>query len=158
MNLNPCFIPLDRDRDSHLFSLNNMLYRDSVDGVKFTAHRGAPSRGGSERWWIIEHAPAPLGKDGIPRSDTDGTPVLRSRFYTTSEELNAAWDAARRSWRVRWPSARYREQVEMILSGFEFELCYECGEDLNRHVISPDPLGNAHAWCMDQESQEGKEI
>lgn len=41
----------------------------------------------------------------------------------------------------------YAEEVEIIRHGFTFELCGECGQDLDRHVIAPDPLGHAHAWC-----------
>lgn len=32
---------------------------------------------------------------------------------------------------------------------FEFEVCAECGWDADRHIVSPDPLGNHHAWCAD---------
>ncbi len=48
----------------------------------------------------------------------------------------------------RYPGARYADQVRVIADGFEYESCAECGEDLDRHAISPDPLGNAHAWCL----------
>lgn len=41
----------------------------------------------------------------------------------------------------------FEAEVEMIRQGFEFELCEHCGGDLGDHVISPDPLGHAHAWC-----------
>ncbi len=42
----------------------------------------------------------------------------------------------------------FEEQVEMIRQGFEFEYCPECGGDLGDHIIAPDALGNAHAWCQ----------
>jgi hypothetical protein len=47
-----------------------------------------------------------------------------------------------------YPGARYASQVRTLVDGFEFELCAECGNDLDRHIISPDILGNAEAWCM----------
>lgn len=37
-------------------------------------------------------------------------------------------------------------EVEMIMRGFEFELC-DCGGDLDEHVISAGPFGNAQVWC-----------
>lgn len=43
---------------------------------------------------------------------------------------------------------RYRQQVIDIVESFTYELCDACGEDIDMHVILPDPLGNAHAWCM----------
>jgi hypothetical protein len=42
---------------------------------------------------------------------------------------------------------RWGEQVDIITAGFGFELCGECGRDVDRHRFGPDPLGNAHAWC-----------
>jgi hypothetical protein len=44
---------------------------------------------------------------------------------------------------------RYLDEVEGIVMGFRYSWCEECGLGLNRHVISPGPLGNAHAWCPD---------
>jgi len=42
----------------------------------------------------------------------------------------------------------YADQVIGLADGFEFEFCTECGGDLDVHIIAPDALGNAHAWCM----------
>ncbi len=42
---------------------------------------------------------------------------------------------------------KYRGQVLDLVDSFKYELCHECHLDLSGHVISPDPLGNAHAWC-----------
>lgn len=46
---------------------------------------------------------------------------------------------------------RYAQDVRGILLIFEYELCEECGQDLDRHAISPDPLGRAHAFCLNGE-------
>jgi hypothetical protein len=46
------------------------------------------------------------------------------------------------------PEERYARQVADILDGFAYEYCEECGGDAEGHMISPDPLGNAHAWCQ----------
>ena len=43
---------------------------------------------------------------------------------------------------------RYHDQVDTITDGFRYELCAECGADLDRHVIAPDMFSNAHAWCL----------
>ena len=51
-------------------------------------------------------------------------------------------------------TTRWEQQVECIRIGFEYELCDECGQDLNAHLIGPDPLGNAHAYC-ETESRSG---
>lgn len=42
----------------------------------------------------------------------------------------------------------YRDEVETIRQGFEYERCSDCEGDLGEHVIAPDPLGHAHAWCQ----------
>lgn len=47
---------------------------------------------------------------------------------------------------------RYARSVQGILLIFEYELCEECGQDLDRHAISPDPLGRAHAFCLNPAS------
>jgi hypothetical protein len=39
-------------------------------------------------------------------------------------------------------------QIATIVEGFQFELCSECGSDIDGHLIGPDPLGNAHAYCL----------
>ncbi len=43
----------------------------------------------------------------------------------------------------------YDEEVEVIVQGFEYELCSNCdGGDLGDHVIAADMFGHAHAWCQ----------
>ena len=49
-------------------------------------------------------------------------------------------------------SERYWQQVDDIAEQFTYEMCEECGQDLDAHVISPDMLGNAHAWCTGEAS------
>lgn len=49
-------------------------------------------------------------------------------------------------------STQYDEEAELIVMGFEYELCEACGGDLDDHVIAPDALGHAHAYC--RRSQE----
>jgi hypothetical protein len=44
-------------------------------------------------------------------------------------------------------AARWDEQVEGIVDWFDYEFCDACGGDLEDHIISPGPLGHAHAWC-----------
>lgn len=40
---------------------------------------------------------------------------------------------------------------EFLSTFFEFELCYECSKDADRHIASPDMFGKWHAWCLDSE-------
>jgi hypothetical protein len=40
------------------------------------------------------------------------------------------------------------EQVATIVEGFQYELCEQCSADIDGHLIGPDPLGNAHAYCL----------
>ena len=42
---------------------------------------------------------------------------------------------------------QYAEIVRGIVDGFDYELCYECGEDLDAHAIAPDVLGLPHVYC-----------
>lgn len=48
-------------------------------------------------------------------------------------------------------AARWDEQVEGITDMFQYESCDECDGDLEDHIIAPDPLGHAHAWCKKKE-------
>lgn len=49
---------------------------------------------------------------------------------------------------VRKPEPdKYIEALISLAEGFRQELCPECGQDLDRHVISPDPFGLPHARC-----------
>lgn len=43
----------------------------------------------------------------------------------------------------------YASEVQVLVDGFDYELCYECGKDLDRHAISPDMLGKPHVWCLE---------
>jgi hypothetical protein len=55
------------------------------------------------------------------------------------------------------PEKRYARELATIIAGFEFELCDECGKDLSRHVLGPGPLGNAHAFCVDETAESDPE-
>jgi hypothetical protein len=46
---------------------------------------------------------------------------------------------------------RFLEEVESIRQAFEVTACETCGGDLDGHVIGPDPLGHAYAYCPDEE-------
>jgi hypothetical protein len=41
--------------------------------------------------------------------------------------------------------------AEFLAELFEFECCEYCGGDVEDHVVSPDPLGLPHAWCLNGE-------
>jgi hypothetical protein len=41
----------------------------------------------------------------------------------------------------------YVDEVRSLAETFYFELCEECGGDLDEHIISPDVLGHAHLYC-----------
>lgn len=43
---------------------------------------------------------------------------------------------------------RYREELLVLVEGFEYERCGECGQDVHMHTFGPDPLGKPHAYCM----------
>jgi hypothetical protein len=45
-------------------------------------------------------------------------------------------------------AASFARSAAGLISGFEFDLCDECTEDLDRHEIGPDMFGLAHAWCL----------
>lgn len=42
----------------------------------------------------------------------------------------------------------YADKVRGIVDMFDYELCAECLNDLDLHVIAPDVLGNPHAYCL----------
>lgn len=62
---------------------------------------------------------------------------------TTTGEPDESFDAHEALCRT----CKYLEQVYGIRSMYEYEMCDECGLDLEDHDISPDPIGLAHAWC-----------
>lgn len=45
-------------------------------------------------------------------------------------------------------SKRYEDSVAGVELMFEYELCAECLQDIDQHIISPDMFGLAHAWCV----------
>lgn len=49
---------------------------------------------------------------------------------------------------------KYRAQAQGIVDMFSYELCDECGQDIDRHVIAPGPFGLPHAWCLDGDAVE----
>lgn len=42
----------------------------------------------------------------------------------------------------------YRKDLLKLVQDFAYELCEECGQDVDKHIFSPDPLGKPHAWCV----------
>jgi hypothetical protein len=44
-------------------------------------------------------------------------------------------------------TCKYLETCYGLYDSFEYEYCEECGLDLDKHEITPDPFGLAHAWC-----------
>lgn len=62
-------------------SIGWMEFRDTVNGVRVTAH------GRDGQWWIVRH-------EGHT-SASDGTPVARSEIFTDRAEWCAAWAAVR---------------------------------------------------------------
>lgn len=48
----------------------------------------------------------------------------------------------------------YADEVRAIVDGFDYELCAECGNDLDGHAIEPDVLGHAGARCLDDHECE----
>jgi RNA polymerase-binding transcription factor DksA len=45
---------------------------------------------------------------------------------------------------------QYLNDLLIIVEGFRYELCEECGKDIDRHSLAPDPLGKPHAYCLDE--------
>lgn len=43
---------------------------------------------------------------------------------------------------------RMHTQIEGIQDRFRYELCSECGKDIEDHALIVDPLGNMHAGCL----------
>ncbi len=54
-------------------------------------------------------------------------------------------------------NARFRQQINVIREGFEYELCAECGKDFDGHTIARDVLGNAQSICP-HSTHEGEPI
>lgn len=40
--------------------------------------------------------------------------------------------------------------AEWLVREFEFEYCYLCGKDANRHVVTRDIFGHRHIICLDE--------
>jgi hypothetical protein len=43
----------------------------------------------------------------------------------------------------------YMADLLTLIDSFNYERCSVCHNDLNRHSISPDPLGKPHLYCLD---------
>lgn len=43
---------------------------------------------------------------------------------------------------------RYHDAVETIVTGFRYELCWDCMGDIDVHAIIPGPLGLPFALCL----------
>lgn len=55
----------------------------------------------------------------------------------------------------RWdPRPTFVEEVQDILDIFEYEYCYVCGGDTDRHLIVVGPFGEPHLFCMDGEHEQ----
>lgn len=53
------------------------------------------------------------------------------------------------------PEDTYIDEVMAIAECFRYELCDGCNQDLNQHVIGPDPLGHARVYCMNSRMFHG---
>lgn len=49
----------------------------------------------------------------------------------------------------------YESEAQALRDGFEYEDCENCGQGLDGHTISPDPLGHAHVSCKADENEPG---
>lgn len=77
-------IPLtDPESRTAFGNVGSVVYRDNVNGVRFTAHYDPMNDAG----WIVQH-------EGH-KSDSDGLPVARSALLYGYGALNSAWDAVR---------------------------------------------------------------
>jgi hypothetical protein len=93
-----------------------------------------------------------------PRYDENGNEVVD---IVTCGVCGRSWNDAQVSQWTPVPSARcpfeyehesesdtYADEIRAIVESFDYEMCYLCGQDLDRHFIGPDPLGHAHVYCM----------
>lgn len=46
----------------------------------------------------------------------------------------------------------YIDEIQSIAEVFRYVLCDECMQDLDAHILAPDVLGHAHAYCIREES------
>jgi hypothetical protein len=46
----------------------------------------------------------------------------------------------------------YMSDLLALVDAFNYERCGECGNDLNKHSIGPDPLGKPHLFCLATEA------
>ena len=46
----------------------------------------------------------------------------------------------------------YIDEVQQLADAFNYELCSCCLRDLDEHIIGPDMLGHAHAFCIHEEA------
>lgn len=47
----------------------------------------------------------------------------------------------------QWWDDTFASHMSGIVDMFAYELCAECGQGLDQHVIAPDVLGLPHAYC-----------
>lgn len=46
----------------------------------------------------------------------------------------------------------YIDELTSLIDVFNYELCDDCGKDIDKHVIGPDALGHPHAWCLEPQN------
>jgi hypothetical protein len=71
----------------------------------------------------------------VDPDDHDGTEVAVAAFLSSAGVDSES-------------AAPFACSAAQVIEGFQFELCEECEQDLERHEIGPDPFGLAHAWCL----------
>ena len=45
-------------------------------------------------------------------------------------------------------AAPFARSAAGVIDSFQYELCNECGLDLDMHEIAPGPFGEARTWCL----------
>ena len=50
---------------------------------------------------------------------------------------------------------KFRQQIYDAKDAFQYTNCEYCGQDLNRHVAAPDPIGNVSLICLDEPDPDG---
>ena len=68
-------------------NVGDVEFRDTLGGVRFTVHWRESAVGSFG--WIVQH--------GDHRADSDGPAAFRSPVYANHAELNATWNALRKS-------------------------------------------------------------
>jgi hypothetical protein len=76
-------IPIESSPDQVAFgSVGTVVYRDTVNGVRYTAHAD-----GHGNYWVCRHE--------APRGDSDGPAVARSGLFNDHGSLVGFWAALR---------------------------------------------------------------